>query len=109
MLNTIKAKISRARQITSIFFKTIRIFSWSYVVYFQKSRMVPYCKRADVTKEMHATIQIEIDVNDFVLGEAEVIALKRFIKHKNKVMSKAIRPGTISWGIAKLICKISTN
>ena len=74
-------------------------------MYFQKSRILPYCKRVEVTKEMHATIHIEIDVNDFVFGEAEVIVLKIFIKHKNKVISKAIRPGLISWGIAKLICK----
>ena len=54
---------------------------------------------------MQATIHMEIDVKDFASGEAEVIELKIFIKHKNKVTSKAILPGIISWGIAKLICK----
>ena len=70
MLNTIKAKISSTRQNTSIFFKNIRTIFWSYVEYFQKSRIIPYCKSAEVTKEMQATIHIEIDVKDFVSGEA---------------------------------------
>ena len=103
MLKIIKAKISIARQITSIFLKNKRTFSWSYVVYFQKIKMIPYCNSAEVTKEMQVTIHVEIDVKDFVLGVAEVIVLKIFIKHKNKVISKAIRPGMISCGIAKLI------
>ena len=74
-------------------------------MYFQNSKIIPYCRSTEVTNEMHATNHIEIDVNDFVLGEAEVIVLKIFIKHKNKVISKVIRPGIISWEIAKLICK----
>ena len=103
MLNTTKAKISRVRQITSIFFIIIWIFSGGYVVYFQNSKIIPYCRRAVVTNKMHVTNHIEIDVKDSVLGEAELIVLKIFIKHKNKVISKVIRPGIISWGIAKLI------
>ena len=102
-LNTTKAEISRVRQITSIFFIIIWIFSGGYDVYFQNSKIIPYCRSTEVTNEMHATNHIEIDVKDFVLGEAEVIVLKIFIKHKNKVISKVIRPGIISWGIAKLI------
>ena len=105
MLNTMKAEISSMRQITSIFFIIIWNFSGGYVVYFQYSKITPYCRSADVTNEMHMTNHIEIDVKDFVLGEAKVIVLKMFIKHRNKVISKVIRPGIISWGIAKLICK----
>ena len=96
MLNTTKAKISIVRQITSIFFIIIWIFSGGYVVYFQYSKITPYCRSADVTNEMHMTNHIEIDVKDFVLGEAKVIVLKMFIKHKNRVISRAIRPGTFS-------------
>ena len=103
MLNTTKAKISRVRQITSIFFIIIWIFSGGYVVYFQNSKIIPYCSSAEVTNKMHVTNHIEIDVKDSVLGEAELIVLKMFIKHRNNVISKVIRPGIISWGIAKLI------
>ena len=106
MLNTTKAKISMVRQITSIFFIIIWMFSGGYVVYFQNSKIIPYCRSAEVTNKMHATNHIEIDVKDSVLGEAEVIVLKIFIKHNIRVISRAIRPGTISWEIAKLICKL---
>ena len=72
-------------------------------MYFQNSKIIPYCRSAVVTNKMHVTNHIEIDVKDSVLGEAELIVLKMFIKHRNNVISKVIRPGIISWGIAKLI------
>ena len=78
-------------------------------VYFQNSKIIPYCRSAEVTNKMHVIIHIDIDVKVFVLGEEEDIVLKIVNKHKNKVKSKANRPSfiqNVSWGIAKLICKV---
>ena len=44
-------------------------------------------------------------VNDSMLGEFEVMYMKRLIKFKNEINSRAIRPGIASWGITKLIWK----
>ena len=52
---------------------------------------------------MQPIIQAEIDVNVLVVGDLEVILTNKLIKVKNRVISNAIRPGTISGGIIKLI------
>ena len=94
-----------SREIKSIFFKIVRTNSISYVVYFQKSRIDPYCKSVAVTKIMHMIIHVEIEFNDFALGDVDVTLLKIFIKHKSNVISRAIRPGITSCGITNPIFK----
>ena len=66
--------------------------------------MHPYSKSAPKTNIIQEIIHAEIEVKDFVLGECEVTLMKMFIRTKNKVMSKVIRPGTTSGGITKLTC-----
>ena len=62
-LNIMNEISETSREIKSIFFKIVRTTSISYVVYFQKSRIEPYCKRVEVTKIMHMTIHVEIEFN----------------------------------------------
>ena len=104
-MNNVNAKASTAREIISIVFILILAFSSRDVaLYFQKRRIVPYCKSVEVTNKMHTTIHVEIEVNDFVYGDSDVTVLNIFIKHNNMVISKVILPGIISWEIVKLIC-----
>ena len=52
---------------------------------------------------MHESIQAEMAVKLSVFGDKVVIVLKMLIKTRKIVMSKVIRPGTISGGIRKLV------
>ena len=68
-----------------------------------KSKIQPYSNTAACTKMIQAKTQVEIDVKDFVLGELVVMLMNKFTRTKNKVISKPILPGILSWGITKLI------
>ena len=99
MLKLMKDSIESIRQTKSKFFKNclrFSLFSW----YFQINKTIPYCNKAQNTKKMQVIIHIEIEVNDFVLGDIDVILLKLLIKTRYKVMSKAIR--SKSRGVTKL-------
>ena len=88
-----------ARQTKSKLFKnclTSSLFVW----YFQINKTIPYCNKAQNTKKMQVIIHIEIEVNDFVLGDIDVMLLKILIKTRYNVMSKAIR--SKSSGVTKL-------
>ena len=87
------------RQTKSKIFKNclrFSLFSW----YFQINKTIPYCNKAQNMKIMQVIIHIEIEVNDFVLGDIDVILLKLLIKTRYNVMSKAIR--SKSRGVTKL-------
>ena len=99
MLKLIKDSTEIARQTKSKLFKnclTSSLFVW----YFQINKTIPYCNKAQNTKKMQVTIHIEIEVNDFVLGDIDVMLLKILIKTRYNVMSKAIR--SKSSGVTKL-------
>ena len=99
MLKLIKDSTDIARQTKSKLFKnclTSSLFVW----YFQINKTIPYCNKAQNTKKMQVTIHIEIEVNDFVLGDIDVMLLKLLIKTRYNVMSKAIL--SKSCGVTKL-------
>ena len=99
MLKLIKDSTEIARQTKSKLFKnclTSSLFVW----YFQINKTIPYCNKAQNTKKMQVIIHIEIEVNDFVLGDIDVMLLKILIKTRYNVMSKAIR--SKSSGVTKL-------
>ena len=69
-------------------------------------KIIPYSIIALNTKNIQAHIHaVMLLVNDSMLGEFEVMYMKRLIKFKNEINSRAIRPGIASWGITKLIWK----
>ena len=99
MLKLIKDSTEIARQTKSKLFKnclTSSLFVW----YFQINKTIPYCNKAQNTNKMQVIIHIEIEVNDFVLGDIDVMLLKLLIKTRYNVMSKAIR--SKSSGVTKL-------
>ena len=59
---------------------------------------------APYTKVMQTTIHVDIDVIDSALGDELVMPMNKLMSIKNRVISNAILPGTISWGMIKLIC-----
>ena len=59
---------------------------------------------APYTNIMQTTIHVDIDVIDSALGDELVIPMNKLMSIKNKVISNAILPGTISCGMIKLIC-----
>ena len=67
------------------------------------NRIHPYSITATSTKMMQAKTQVEIYVNDFVIGELVVMLINKFTRTKNNVISKPILPGTTSGGMTKLI------
>ena len=94
-----KDSIESVRQTKSKFFKNclrFSLFSW----YFQINKTIPYCNKAQNTKNMQVIIHFEIEVNDFVFGDIDVMLLKILIKTRYKVLSKAIR--SKSCGVTKL-------
>ena len=99
MLKLIKDSTEIARQTKSKLFKnclTSSLFVW----YFQINKTIPYCNKAQNTNKMQVIIHIEIEVNDFVLGDIDVMLLKLLIKTRYNVMSKAILSKSI--GVTKL-------
>ena len=54
---------------------------------------------------MQVMIHVEMLVKDSVCGDFAVTVMKIFIITKNMVINRAIRPGTTSCGITKLIFK----
>ena len=75
---------------------TFSLFSWNFRI----DKTIPYCNKAQNTNKMQVIIQIEIEENDFVLGDKDVMLLKILIKTRYNVMSKAIR--SESSGVTKL-------
>ena len=59
---------------------------------------------APYTNVMQTTIHVDIDVIDSALGDELVMPMNKLMSIKNRVISNAILPGTISWGMIKLIC-----
>ena len=55
---------------------------------------------------MQTTINVDIDVIDSALGDELVMPMNKLMSIKNRVISNAILPGTISWGMIKLICNV---
>ena len=51
---------------------------------------------APYTNVMQTTIHVDIDVIDSALGDELVIPMNKLMSIKNKVISNAILPGTIS-------------
>ena len=52
---------------------------------------------------MHVINQSDIGVTISDFGAFDITLIRMLIKHRSKVMSRAIRPGTMSGGIRKLI------
>ena len=60
-------------------------------------------------KTKHDIIQLEIEVNDSVLGDLSMTPIIMFITVRVKMINKAILPGIASDGIKKLICELGSS
>ena len=61
------------------------------------------------TKRIQASIQISIAVSPSAFGELELMLLKMLTRTRKRVMRSAMRPGTMSGGMRKLIQDTTTK
>ena len=66
-------------------------------------------KSAPKTNKIHEITYVSIAVNLSAFGMFDVIVLKILTRTRNTVMSRPIRPGTLSGGMRKLIHDTMTN